>query len=111
MVTPARRVIRRLESKAGQRSDLILKLYERVPDIMAKLIAGLGEQSEPEQLASFEKELTDQLAVLLKDFIMVGLSSPARVYAEETYRAELKPVIELVEFMRSFASTKEGKKS
>ena len=82
-----------------------MKLYERVPDIMAKLIAGF-EGDDPAELAAFEKELTDQLAVLLKDFIMVGLSSPARVYDEDNYRAELRPAIELVELVRHHENRK-----
>ena len=101
MATGARRRLRRLEANVGKRSDLMLKLYERVPDIMAKLIAGPnGEEDNGEQLAAFEQELTDLLAVLLKDFITVGLSSPARVYDEPKYRAELEPVIQLVELVR-----------
>lgn len=106
LTTPARHRLRRLESVAGRKSDLILKLYERVPDIMAKLIAGFEGADDPAELAAFEKELTDQLAVLLKDFIMVGLSSPARVYDEDNYRAELRPAIELVELVRHHENRK-----
>ena len=111
MATGARRRLRRLEAKVGRRSDLMLKLYERVPDIMAKLIAGPnGDEGDDsgEQLVAFEQELTDLLAVLLKDFITVGLSSPARVYDERAYRAELEPVIQLVELVRHHQRAMKG---
>ncbi len=105
---PARRVVRRLEGKLGQKSDLILKLYERVPDIMARLIAGPEEKDNPETLQAFEKELTDQICVLLKDFITIGLSTPARVYSEENFNAEMKQVTNLVELVRRHQDIRKG---
>ena len=105
---PARRTVRRLEGRLGQKSDLILKLYERVPDIMARLIAGPDEKDNAGNLEVFEKELTDQICVLLKDFITVGLSSPVRVYSEESFNAEMKQVIELVELVRHHQKLTKG---
>ncbi len=97
---PARRVVRRLEGKLKQKSDLVLKLYERVPDIMARLIAGPEDKKDPESLKAFEKELTDQICVVMKDLLVLGLSSPVRVYGEENFKAEIGPVVDLVELIR-----------
>lgn len=117
MATPARRRLRRLEAGNGQKSDVVLKLYERVPEIMAMLIAGPNnddEKAEPdgekkaESLSAFEADLTEELATLCRDFILIGLSSPARVYDEENYRTELKPVVELIEIVRQHDVTKKG---
>lgn len=105
---PARRIVRRLEGKLGQKSDLILKLYERVPDLMAKLIAGPEEKDNPEALQAFEEELTDQICVLLKDFISIGLSSPARVYSESNFTSEMKQVTNLVELVRHHRTIRKG---
>ena len=105
---PARRVVRRLEGQLGRKSDLILKLYERVPDLMAKLIAGPEEKDNPEVLKVFEAELTDQICVLLKDFITIGLSSPARVYSEDIFNAEMMQVINLIELVRHHQNIKKG---
>ncbi len=108
LATPARRSIRRLEGQLGQKSDIILKLYERIPDIMAKLIAGTESHDEAEDLVQFERELTDQICILLKDFIALGLTSPVRVYSEETYSAEMAPVIELVALAQHHQHNKRG---
>ncbi len=108
MATPARRNVRRLEGQLRQKSDLVLKLYERVPDIMARLIAGPEVSDDPDSLLQFEKELTDQIAVLLKDFIALGLTSPVRVYTEDNFRSEMKPVIELVELLRHHQRVQRG---
>ncbi|MGI9478811.1 MAG: hypothetical protein ACR2PI_19070 [Hyphomicrobiaceae bacterium] len=97
---PARRVVRRLEGKLKRKSDLVLKLYERVPDIMARLIAGPEDKTDPESLKAFERELTDQICVVMKDLLVLGLSSPVRVYGEENFRAEIGPVVDLVELIR-----------
>jgi len=97
---PARRVVRRLEGRLERKSDLILKLYERVPDIMARLIAGPENNKDPESLKAFEKELTDQICVVMKDLLVLGLSSPVRVYGEENFKAEIGQVINLVELIR-----------
>lgn len=111
MATPAWRQVRRLEQKSGRRSDLILKLYERLPDLMATLIAGpdaTDTDNEQENLSAFEEELIDQTCVLLKDFISLELTSPVRVYSEPTFAAELKPVIELVELARHHQQLTKG---
>ncbi|MEO1650549.1 MAG: hypothetical protein AAFR60_06150, partial [Pseudomonadota bacterium] len=83
-----------------RKSDLVLKLYERVPDIMAKLIAGIEDIENTEELIQFERELMDQTAVLIKDFMALGLSKNVRVYDPETYKNEIEPVLELVELVR-----------
>lgn len=108
MATPARRNVRWQEGKLKKKSDLVLKLYERVPDIMARLIAGPDVGDDPENLIQFERELTDQIAVLLKDFIALGLTSPVRVYAEDDFLSEMKPVIELVELLRHHQKVHKG---
>ncbi|MEM9029518.1 MAG: hypothetical protein AAGC70_14230 [Pseudomonadota bacterium] len=108
MATPARRNVRRCEGKLGRKSDVILKLYERLPDIMARLIAGPNDSTSPESLVEFEKEVLDQVCVLLKDFVTVGLTSPVRVYGEENFTAEMEAVMELVELVRVHQRNKKG---
>ena len=75
---------------------------------MARLIAGPEVADDPDSLIQFEKELTDQIAVLLKDFTALGLTSPVRVYTEENFRSEMKPVIELVELLRHHQRVQKG---
>ncbi len=110
MATPALRRVRRQENKAKQKSDLVLKLYERVPDIMARLIAGPDTQNKTDDIVNFEKELTDQICVLLKDFVALGLTSPVRVYTEDNFKQEMNPVIELVELLRHHQKIKKDQK-
>lgn len=100
MAASARRGIRKSEGHLKRKSDLVLKLYERVPDIMAKLIAGIEDIENTEELIQFERELMDQTAVLIKDFMALGLSKNVRVYDPETYKNEIEPVLELVELVR-----------
>lgn len=111
MATPARRNVRRLEGRLKKKSDLVLKLYERVPDIMARLIAGPETGDDPENVIQFERELSDQIAVLLKDFIALGITSPVRVYAQDSFRDEMKPVIELVELLRHHQKIHKGERN
>ena len=75
---------------------------------MARLIAGPEVGDDPESLIQFERELSDQIAVLLKDFIALGLTSPVRVYTEDNFRSEMKPVTELVELLRHHQKVQKG---
>ncbi len=107
MAMPAWRAVRRIEAQAGRKSDLILKLYERVPDLMARLIAGPGDD-EPERLAVFEADLLEQICLLLKDFISLGLTSPVHVHSATNFDAEMKPVMDLVELARHHRKIAKG---
>ena len=105
MAASARRSIRKSEGHLKRKSDLVLKLYERVPDIMAKLIAGIEDAEKTDDLVQFERELMDQTAVLIKDFMALGLSKNVRVSDPETYKTEIEPVLELVELVRHHQQT------
>ena len=110
MAMPAWRAIRRLEAQAGRKSDLVLKLYERLPDLMAQLIAG-AEDEDSKCLAAFEADLMEQICLLLKDFISLGLTSPVRVHSETNFDAEMKPVMELVELARHHRKIVKGERN
>ncbi len=107
MATPAWRVVRRLEALTGRRSDLILRLYERLPDLMALLIAG-PENDDEKRLDAFEADVMEQICLLLKDFISLGLTSPLRVHSQTNFDAEMKSIMELVELVRRHQNIAKG---
>lgn len=107
MAMPAWRVVRRLEAQAGRKSDLILKLYERLPDLMARLVAG-PEDDKPEHLDAFEADVMEQICLLLKDFISLGLTSPVRVHSATNFYAEMTPIMELIELVRHHRNITKG---
>lgn len=103
MAAPTWRIVRRIEAQIGQKSDLILKLYERIPDIMALLVAGpekADEKNGAKCIADFEKALIDELGVLIKDFISLAFTSPARVHTEQIFQAQMNAIMEFVELAR-----------
>lgn len=108
MAARSHRSVRRHEAKTGEKSQLISNLYERVPDIMAQLISGVGEGGGVEDFKNFENALREQVGLILKDFLTLGLVTPLRVIDEENYWAELKSVSELIELTQQIQQRKRG---
>jgi len=111
MMAPARQSLYRLEAKAGQKSDVLLKLYERLPDLMARLIMGPAQSGKASGLDRFEKDLLEDICVLIKDYLALGLTRPIRVHNEENFLDELKPIVELVELLNHQKFKMEKEKS
>jgi hypothetical protein len=97
MMKRARQQVRSLEKDQGLRSDLVARLYERVPEIAASLMAGVGRKS----LVEFEAALASDVYGLMSEFLSLALVSRNRVYADRVAVPHLAPVLELAELIRT----------
>lgn len=79
---------RTAEEEAGLRSDLILKLYDRAPDLFGTLMAGPESASN---LSEFEKSLVIEVARILEDVLAQRLMKSTRCYRAGVLGEELEP--------------------
>jgi hypothetical protein len=103
MMRRARLHIRTLEKERNVRSDLIAKLYERVPELAGTLMAGLGRKT-PEE---FEAAVAADLYALIEEALSLALVSQNRVYDARVAIPHLPPVLELAELIRTSQQQRE----
>jgi hypothetical protein len=110
MTRPAERALRQLQRETGMRSDLVIKLYERLPEMMAELVAaapapkseqGHGKASGkgPEELKQFEEILSAQLFALVEEVFDLGLTTQSRTYDPELMDRRLEPILEIARLL------------
>lgn len=96
MMRRARLQVRTLEKERNVRSDLVARLYERIPELAGALIAGLGKRT-PEE---FESAMAADLYALIEEALSLALVSQNRVYDAGVAVPHLPPVLELADLIR-----------
>lgn len=107
MARPAEKALRQLQRESGIRSDLVMKLYERLPEMMAELIASApGPEQDQESLVRFEAALSAELFSLIEEIFDLGLTTPSRTYDPGLMRQRLEPVLEVARLLDKRRETK-----
>ncbi|WFE88447.1 hypothetical protein K1718_20090 [Roseibium porphyridii] len=100
MARPGEKKLRQLQRETGVRSDLVLKLYERLPEMLAELIAAApGPGGEENELRRFEADLSAELFSLIEEVFDLGLTSPSRTYDPELMDNRLTPILEIAKIL------------
>ena len=101
MARPAERRLRKLQRETGLRSDLVMKLYERLPEMLAELVAAAPEvDGKPGDLSRFEDRLSAELFSLVEEVFDLGLTSQSRTYDPDLMARRLEPVLEIAELLQ-----------
>jgi len=96
MARPAEKGLRQLQREAGIRSDLVMKLYERLPEMLAELVASApGPKQDAQDLVRFEADLSAELFSLVEEIFDLGLTKPSRTYDPELMDKRLEPILEI----------------
>ncbi len=100
---PARRRVRRAEAETGQRSEVVQKLYDRVPKLAALALTGPSQDegvNQDKALADWEAQWVELALALCEDLLHVGLISDPRSFNKHTIKDNLTPIIELAELIK-----------
>lgn len=102
MARPAEKRVRQLQRGSGRRSDFVMKLYERIPEIFAELISSAPEAGaeEGKDLHAFEAELSAEVFSLIEEVFDLGLTSPNRTYDPALMDRGLRPILEISEILQ-----------
>lgn len=101
MLRPAVHRLREAQRKAGIRSEFVLKVYERMPELMAELIAAApGSKEDDETLARFERAVADQVFSMIEEILDFGLTSRSRSYDPNLIKERLEPIIEILNLIK-----------
>lgn len=110
-IKPALTRLRTSQREARMRSDLLVRLYDRLPELVALLMTGPGYGTSPaNDLREFEEDVAQQTFALIEDVLDLGLTQNDRTYAPEQIRKRLAPIVEITGLMRQ-QEAKEGKTS
>ncbi len=102
MLRPAERRLRQAQREAGIRSDLVMKLYERLPEMVAELTASAPDADcSAESLKCFEAALSAELFSLIEEIFDLGLTSSSRTYDPDLMKERLAPLLEVARLLES----------
>lgn len=100
-LAPGLREVRELQRENRIRSDLVLHLYERMPELAALLATGPVEHADPQQsLVEFEDDLARLIFSLIEEVLDLGLTDNQRTYRTRLVQNNLEPVLEVIEMLR-----------
>lgn len=101
MLRPAIHRVRNAQRDAGLRSDLVFKIYDRMPELVAELVAAAPEDAQDgPALRKFERALADQVFALMEEILDMGLTSRSRTFDPELIKEKLAPILEILELVR-----------
>lgn len=106
MMRPGLNKVRSAQTELGMRSDFVLKLYEKVPEILAELVAvkiepeGASEEQQTRRLRNLEADLANEVFGLIEEIINMGLTSKSRSYDPKLIKDRMEPIVEIVEFQK-----------
>lgn len=102
MTRPALTNLRAAQADLNIRSDFIVKLYEKIPEILAELVAAevdTGKDAKA-QLKALEVALATEVFGFIEEVINMGLTSRSRTYDHKLIRNHMEPIIEIVELQK-----------
>lgn len=104
LMRPAKRRWRKDEEKAGAHSEILQRLYDRLPELAALALAGPEAPSQADDaetaLAEFEGRVIDQTFALAEDFIQIALLREPRAMNRDALKNRLSHIIELAELAK-----------
>lgn len=107
---PAKRRIRQQETIAGVRSDFLMKLYDRLPEIAGAAFSGPDEQNKDSSnaLMAFENDVLDNVFALIQETLELGLTTKNRCYDITGIEKRLTPVLEILELINISQQRRKG---
>lgn len=110
LLQPTRRRIRKLESEAGARSDLVKKLYDRLPEIGGVALAGPAQDGadKSQALKEFETATIGELFDFVQDVIELGMAPENRVYDTKIIEKRIEALLKYFEVIKISRQQREG---
>lgn len=104
LTRPGLHAVRTSQADLGIRSDFVVKLYEKIPEILAELIAAkieLGDsKKQAKSLKTLEYTLAKEVFGLIEEIISMGFTSKSRSFDPKLIRSCMEPIIEIVELQQ-----------
>ncbi len=109
MVRPAAHHIRAVQRRKGIRSDFVIRIYERAPELVAGLVAAAPEnEPDDEALQKFEAEIAAQIFGLMEEILDMGLTSRSRTYDPNLIENGLTPLLEVFDLLKMSRDQNKG---
>lgn len=100
MLRPGLHRLREAQREAGMRSDFVMKLYERLPELVAELVVSVPEpEAGREGLERFESSLADPVFAMIEEIVDLGLTNRSRSFDSTLVRERLAPILELLKLI------------
>ena len=110
LLQPAKRRIRRLETKSNLRSDFLTKLYNRLPEIAGAAFSGPDEKAKDatSNITGFESDMLNDVFAFIQETLELGLTTRNRCYDPAGIEKRLAPVLEILELINMSKERRKG---
>lgn len=102
LLQPARRSVLRQERQTVLRSELLTRIYDRLPDLAGEAWAGPAEDDDDKEgaLRAFERQMMSCTFNFVIEVLEVGLTRRSRCYEPETFDEHARQVREVLDAMK-----------
>lgn len=110
LLQPAKRRIKKLETKVSVRSGFLTKLYDRLPEISGAAFSGPDEKIKDasSNLKTFENDMLNDVFGFIQETLELGLTTRNRCYDPDGIEKRLAPVLEILELINISKDRRKG---
>ncbi|WP_417485949.1 hypothetical protein [Maricaulis sp.] len=105
---PALNRLRNAQKEHRNRSELVARAYQRMPELVATLMVGVREEGTVDDLVDFEADLSEQIFALIEELLDLGLTENSRTFDPELMKRRLEPIQEILDLVRLSKQPKGG---
>ena len=102
-IAPVVEKIKKSELHTGTHSEVIARVAEWIPDMMACLVSkalGNSEELNHEELSDLEKEIAERVFRLIESFTQMAVTSRCPCYEPTLIRERISPIVELMDLIK-----------
>jgi len=104
LLDPIRQSVWDQERREHRHSELITRVYEWVPDMMAYILASTDPEPDTDEqitLDDFESGIADRVFRLMEATLRLALSDPNPCYGSDTVTQRLQPSLQLAKLIET----------
>ena len=109
LLDPVRQQLLDFERRERVHSELLARVYEWLPDMLAYLLAGLDQEPDSDEmleLAELEAGVSDRVFRLIEAVLRLGLTEPNPCYEGDTISRHLHATLSLSDLLRTLELSK-----
>ena len=112
LIQPVREQIREAELETGKHSELVTRMIEWLPDMMAFLLSTFSRYEldiDEKDLLDLEKGITDRTFRMIESVMQMGITQRSPCYDTKAISKNIKPVLELADSISQLTNRGESK--
>lgn len=106
LIEPTVRRVRALENAERIHSDLVIRVLEWLPDVLAQVNSAIADNADAKALAEMEADLADRVFRLFEAIMQMGVTSRCPCYDSGAVANRLEPILDYAQIILNARNNK-----